>query len=39
MSSQSEAQLPTTQNHQQGLNMTFGTQNGGMQQPQQNQKQ
>ena len=38
MSSQSEAQLqsPTTQNHHQGLNMTFGTQNGGMQQqPQQ----
>ena len=38
MSSQSETQLPTTQNHQQGLNMTFGTQNGGMQQPQQNQQ-
>ena len=42
MSSQNDPQLqsPTSQNHQQGLNMTFGTQNGGMQQqPQQHQPQ
>jgi len=40
MSSQNDPQLqsPTTQNHHQGLNMTFGTQNGGMQHPQQNQQ-